>query len=245
MFSRPLLFVAILVAAAGIPYVLNNPQLKNKLAEQWQLISKGQSAANADYPATTFTTTPTASTSGGMLSWLTSSAEPQPLLPPPPPVFDFAEVLRLDVPPEFVVQRWPRVTTVLAESDLQGLRVPLVTGPNVDDLTGSLTYYFDKQRICQRVTFQGTSGDPRRLVMLCTMLHEMQGVPSLNAGLYVRVKSNQPESLLQVDYAPVVKLTSPHQAAALTLELNRPKSQYGMSTEAKQRLVFHQQTNRW
>ena len=242
MFNRPFLFLGVLAAAAVIPYVLNNPELSKTIRTQWRGLT-GSPPVAADYSFSGPPITPT--TGSGVWSWLGSNSQQPEVLPPAAPVFDFAEVLRLDVPPEFVIQRWPRVTTVLAEHDLQGLRVPLVTGPNVDDITGSLTYYFDKQRVCQRVTLQGTTGDPRRLIMLVTMAYEMQAVPSLNAGLYVVVKSNQPQSLLQVDYAPVVKATTPHQAASLALELNRPKSTYGLSAEGKQRLTYHQQTNRW
>lgn len=249
MFNRPVLFLAILAASAGIPYALNHPQLGKSLREQWtHWTSSGAtpsalsnfSAAGGGNAATTTTD------NSDWWSWLSaSSAPPQEILPPVAPVFDFQEIFRLDVQPEHILHRWPRVTTTLAENDLQGLRVPLVTGPNVDDLTGSLTYYFDKQRVCQRLSFQGTTGDPRRLVMLTTMLYELQAVPSLNAGLFVKVKSNKPESLLQIDYAPVVKATNPHQTAALMLELNRPQSPYGLSAESQQRLSFHQHTNRW
>ena len=69
------------------------------------------------------------------------------------------EVFRFDLHPKAVFARWPRVTTVLAEPALEGLRVPLVTGKDPDDLSGALTYYFDQQKVVQRITFQGYTGD--------------------------------------------------------------------------------------
>ena len=48
------------------------------------------------------------------------------------------------------MRRWPRVTTV-PQFALAGLRVPLVTGTQIDDLAGSLTYYFDRTDQVQRI----------------------------------------------------------------------------------------------
>ena len=53
------------------------------------------------------------------------------------PLPSLAEVLRLDVTVEWVLQRWPRVTTGLPQLQLQGYRVPLVTGTK-DDGRGRL-----------------------------------------------------------------------------------------------------------
>ena len=49
----------------------------------------------------------------------------------------------------------------LAELDVQGYRVPLVTGTSRDDLAGSLTYYFDKTHHVTHIHFRGTTGDPQ------------------------------------------------------------------------------------
>ena len=38
------------------------------------------------------------------------------------------EVLRFDLTPDWILHRWPRVSTGLAQLDLQGYRVPLVSG---------------------------------------------------------------------------------------------------------------------
>ena len=57
----------------------------------------------------------------------------------------FSEVIRFDIKPSWVTKRWARVSSSLAELGLEGYRVPVVTGADVNDLAGSLTYYFDKQ----------------------------------------------------------------------------------------------------
>ena len=64
----------------------------------------------------------------------------------------------------WVLARWPRVSTRLANLDLQGYRVPLVSGTADGDLAGSLTYYFNSQQRVQRITFIGSTGDARPLV---------------------------------------------------------------------------------
>ena len=73
---------------------------------------------------------------------------PRPNLPrPTTPVLSLEEVLRFDVTTAWVLSKWPRVSANLAELDMQGYRVPLVTGTGDADVAGSLTYYFNaKQR---------------------------------------------------------------------------------------------------
>ncbi|HEV3024657.1 MAG TPA: DUF6690 family protein, partial [Pirellulales bacterium] len=58
------------------------------------------------------------------------------------PVVDVQQAFRFDVTSAWVLGRWPRVSAGLSQLDLQGYRVPLVTGTKPDDLAGSLTYYF-------------------------------------------------------------------------------------------------------
>ena len=54
-----------------------------------------------------------------------------------------AEALRFDLTPQYVAQRWTRVSTSLRDRGLKGMRVPLVTGTDPTDLFGSVTYFFD------------------------------------------------------------------------------------------------------
>jgi|SRR5579863_967008 len=81
-----------------------------------------------------------------------------------PEISNFGDVFRFDMTPQAVTQRWSRVSTGLGDARLQGYRVPLVTGNDETDLAGALTYYFDGLLKLRRITFLGTTGNPRRLV---------------------------------------------------------------------------------
>lgn len=83
-----------------------------------------------------------------------------------PTEVDLADVFRFDVTPGWVMQRWPWISAGLSQLRLQGYRVPLVSGAAYDDLAGSLTYYFNAQQRVQRITFQGNTGDPNKLLRL-------------------------------------------------------------------------------
>lgn len=76
----------------------------------------------------------------------------------------FEEVFRFDYTPRMVTERWSRLSTGLGDVNLQGYRVPLVTGTEPTDLAGSLTYYFDSQPRLRRITFLGSTGDPARII---------------------------------------------------------------------------------
>jgi hypothetical protein len=85
-----------------------------------------------------------------------------------PQVQDFSEIFRFDLTPNQVMKRWQQVSASLRHLDLQGYRVPLVTGIDDTDLAGSLTYYFDPRQRLRRITFVGTTGNPLRLTHFVT-----------------------------------------------------------------------------
>jgi hypothetical protein len=136
-----------------------------------------------------------------------------------------AEVLRFDISPAWVLQRWPRVSTDLARLQLHGYRVPLVTGTSQSDVAGSLTYYFNPGQQVQHITLRGTTGDPRALI---SFLSEHYG--------YVRRPNNDPSRLvfesvnssgkpmgwMIIQSAPVVRADRPYQRYALDLTMDRP-----------------------
>ena len=74
------------------------------------------------------------------------------------PPIDLREVLRFDIDPDFVYRRFARVSTVLSDLSLDGLRVPLVSGTQAYDVAGSLTYYFDINKTLRRIQMQGGNG---------------------------------------------------------------------------------------
>jgi len=141
------------------------------------------------------------------------------------PAPGMAEVLRFDISPAWVLQRWPRVSTDLAHLQLHGYRVPLVTGTSQTDVAGSLTYYFNPSQQVQHITLKGTTGDPRAII---NFLSARYG--------YVRRPNNDPSRLvfetvnssgktigtMIVQSAPVVRADRPYQRYALDLTMDRP-----------------------
>lgn len=161
------------------------------------------------------------------------------------PVSDLSEVLRFDVTPLWVMQRWPRVTTQLASLDLEGYRVPLVTGTQFHDLAGSLTYYFDKQQTVQRITFHGYTGDETKLVELMMSKCGMRPEPTLGRGLYLTKWSGKTKSALRIKHGPVVRADAPRSRVEVELELNRPGRGYKLSDSFAESLAEEQRFGRW
>ena len=159
------------------------------------------------------------------------------------PTCDIPEAFRFDISPQWVTARWPRVTTVLAETDLQGLRVPLVTGSKSDDLAGSLTYYFDKVHVVQRISFQGNTGDERRLVGFLTQYYGMKQVPTLGKGLYMTQVHGKPLSTLHLTWPPVVAKDKPADRCEIVMELNRGNG--SASQEIQGLLDYDRRAKKW
>src|SRR5205823_12511410 len=129
-----------------------------------------------------------------------------------PATVDLGDVLRFDPTPAWVMARWPRVTAGLAELDLQGYRVPLVSGTKPDDVAGSLTYYFDKNEHVAYINFHGCTGDPRKLIALVTsrysFLKQKTDDPSL--GLYQVRWNGKALSELRIRPARVLRADQPN-----------------------------------
>lgn len=250
MLKRKLLFPVILAAAVGGPYVLMDNQWSGAAKDEIQTLWSGD-----DGPASTVSTPD----GPAPVDWSTSeynsefgtgerAERPRSQLDASltgPPVADFGEIVRFDISPAWVTSRWPRVTTVTAELGMEGLRVPVVTGTKTDDLAGSLTYYFDRYHRVQRLTFDGYTGDDRKLVAILAKYYGMVREPSLDASMYVARWNGAPTSVLRVARAPVVSADSPNSQLHVTLELNRPSREYGLSQQFVQILQRDRQTRRW
>jgi hypothetical protein len=161
------------------------------------------------------------------------------------PAADFAEILRFDITPEWLFTRWSRVSTVTADQSLKGFRVAMVTGSRVDDIAGVATYYFGRHGLMQRLTFEGRTGDTRRLTAFLTQNYGFKAEPTLGAGMYLVRWNAKPMSAMRVDYAPVVRADAPHERYTLKLEINRPDESYQMSDEFRHILGEDQETKRW
>jgi hypothetical protein len=141
------------------------------------------------------------------------------------------DVLRFDIDDRWITERWPRVSTILAEQNRQGLRVPLVTGIESTDLAGSLSYYLDKHRRVRRISFEGYTGDPSRLIKFATQQFGVHEEPTLKAGLYLARWNAYPTSAIYVRHAPVVRDDAPFTRFEVRFEINRPDAGFALSQE--------------
>lgn len=142
---------------------------------------------------------------------------------------DYREVFRFDVTPNWVKANWPRVSTGWTEDQLEGYRVPLVTGTRVNDLTGSLTFFFDAEHRVQRLRFVGNTGDASRLVELVTRYFDMELEPTRLAGLYTRRYHGKPVSVLRIAHDSVLRADRPNLQLSIVLEINNPRGSYKLS----------------
>ncbi|MGD0899609.1 MAG: DUF6690 family protein [Thermoguttaceae bacterium] len=143
-----------------------------------------------------------------------------------PRVQDLAEVLHFDVTPEWIMRRWPRVSTGGPQLQFQSYRVPLVTGTAESDLAGALTYYFNPQQQVQRIAFQGTTGDPRNLVALVESRYHFSRRLTNNpaTAVYEAVRSDgKSAGGLRVSSAGIVKAAEPLKRFDVELVLERPE----------------------
>lgn len=134
---------------------------------------------------------------------------------------DMSEVFRFETTIGWIAQRWPRISTAAGDLDLQGYRVPYTSGHRLDDVAGSLTYYFDQQHQCRRISFRGTAGDVRRFLA------------TLDAGLGARPETAEPgvhryrptapgvEGSIVVSPAEVLSSERPHERFRIQLDLAR------------------------
>jgi hypothetical protein len=142
------------------------------------------------------------------------------------PVLDLNEVFRFDLAPADVLRRWPRVSTDLPYLHLQGYRVPLVSGTNPAALAGALTYYFNAAQQVQRITFRGTTGDPRALILLLTNRYRYARRPNNDPGrLVYEAADNTRQVIGQVVIcsAPVVRQSDPYKRYDIDLAMGRPE----------------------
>ena len=136
----------------------------------------------------------------------------------------FETVFRFDLTTDWVLQRWPRVSTTTAHEHLKGYRVPLVTGTADHDLAGSLTYFFNPDQNVQRIVFQGSTGDFRPLANFVVARHGMrpQKTPDAGLHLYQAYWNGKPVSQLQVQPSGVVRTEQPQSRFEVRLTIERP-----------------------
>ncbi|MBD16402.1 MAG: hypothetical protein CMJ72_14785 [Planctomycetaceae bacterium] len=218
MFSRLLGAPVLLAAAVGVPYMATQ---ETNLDASWD-----SKPSQADISA-----------NGSDLPKLSPELTQQPQGPSNPiyatttPLegvrsMSLSEIFRFDISKEWVYQRWARKSTALAELGLFGIRVPLVSGTRLQDLAGSLTYYFDSNGLLQRISFYGNTGDTTGLVMLVVNRYgfQRQATPIASEQLYQIRNETQVFSELHTRPAPVLWANAPHKSFTVELELQRPGS---------------------
>jgi uncharacterized protein DUF6690 len=216
MVGKPGWLLALLAGTFVVPYTLCDKQFRATVAR----LLAGSESASAANPASTPSPAPG--------NTAVVSPAPMPLSPQAPPC-DLASALRFDVTPQWVTGTWPKVTTAVADTRYSGLRVPLVTGVMPDDLVGTLTYYFDNKQRLERITFAGSTADPRRLVSLVTGQYRLAPQPTLGAGLYQSKWNGKVISTLEVRQATIPSESS-RGSYEVQLDLNRADLLAGTDT---------------
>ncbi|REJ94411.1 MAG: hypothetical protein DWQ35_08420 [Planctomycetota bacterium] len=141
----------------------------------------------------------------------------------PVQVYAAEEVFTLDMTIDDILRRWPRVSTGLSELELFGYRVPLVTGIAEHDLAGSLTYYFDSGNVCQRLAFEGTTGNADELIRLLASQHNLRQAPAEGPSVYVfrSAWNGQAVSELRIRPAAIVRADQPHRRFDVSFYVSR------------------------
>ncbi len=145
-----------------------------------------------------------------------------------PPGIPMEHLLSFEVTPNWVGDNWSRVTTRLAELELQGWRVPIARDDDFE-IVGSITYYFDQQRLVQRILLHGYTNDATPFVRMAMERYGMRRVPS-SGDLFAANVDGQTIGALQCEYAAIMT-RGMNDRCELTMELNRRASKYGLSQE--------------
>ncbi|MCA9149171.1 MAG: hypothetical protein KDA92_07735 [Planctomycetales bacterium] len=248
--GRNLLFIGLLIVAVAGPYLVSEGGLLKTPADGgqpgapfWKRWWGAATPATETQPVATLTPPPGAihdapeNALGGAPLPTVVAAHRLPLPGRPvaakqlagPAGITLAEALRFDVSPNWVIQNWPRVTTQVSDVDYRGMRVPLVTGTDPDDVAGSLTYFFNAQGIAERITFVGTTGDFEPTGMYLQQLFGMQRYATTGPGIFLAFAGNQPASIMYVEDPGVQSDTHPRNRYRIEIELNAPRAGVALS----------------
>jgi hypothetical protein len=217
MFRRGIFFIAVMCAAVGIPYATTEwGKISQAFSGQTKPAAGSPGAIGAGYPMT-----------GGTLNNAPSLVS-MPGLPATdaeinaPPLVELTDALRFDVTASWILGRWPRVTAGLPDAGLQGYRVALVSGTQDNDVAGALTYYFNTNHVCQRITFQGTTGDARKLIAMLTTRYGFARQMSDDPSVYLyQIRWNgRATSELQIRPARVIRASAPTARFEVLLAMN-------------------------
>ncbi|MCI0361750.1 MAG: hypothetical protein L0211_24965 [Planctomycetaceae bacterium] len=214
MFRRPLILMSVLAAAIGVPYVALDEQVKGFVRAQLARWPGDSESSQAD---------PLAKIDGLLkpMASTTASAPGMPAAAASPATVPLEESIRFDVTPEWVTLRWPQVTSVIGDSEHLGLRVMLVSGTSPSDVAGALTYYFDQEHRVERITLDGVTGEPSRLVNYTVGRFGLRPTQTKEPGLFYSDDPNEPTSMLRLAALPIVRPEAPLARVHVTLDLKR------------------------
>ena len=243
-------YAAILAGAVGVPYALFNGDEAMQMADGWftgDAQSSEETGVNQPITRSSLSQPPTTIAAPGARSYYDPTAYgpaagmgevlyPEQATTTGPVMISLTEVLSMNVTHAWVTQRFTRITTTLADSGYDGLRVPLVTGMGETALTGSLTYYFDRNRQLQRITFHGTTGNPQELTTLLTQMLEFEQKQCLGGELYTRGWMNRVDSVCRIRPAGILHAGAQSTRYEVLLEMNRSQWKTSLSPTAKQLL---------
>lgn len=206
MIRRPAILATVLGAAIGVPYVVSNMNAK----------SSGTGGIRNTLANFTGIGVPSGVGSAPNPGSRKGNAE----------IYPLADVLRSDITTEWVYSHWNRKSAGLADPGMFGIRVPLVTGTSLDDLAGSLSYYFNSQSRLQRISLRGRTGDPTQIVNLVVQRFGFRPQPPKVPGeqLYQVIHHEKVKSELRIRPEPVLLASSPHKSYSVVLELEDPAS---------------------
>jgi hypothetical protein len=223
MISRSLAIPTLLAASVAVPYVATN-------APQWRAQWNAADSASPSVASTGQLPALGPEAARRTVAMIAPPMGPGATLYPTQtplegtPTYSIADVLRMDVTKEWVYQRWPRKSAALASLDMFGVRVPLVTGTQVYDLAGSLTYYFGPDGRVQRISFRGRTGDTTQIVALMANRYGLQPQAAAVAGeqLFQTRRGSDVISSLHTRPSPVLWSSSPHDSFTVELDLQDP-----------------------
>jgi hypothetical protein len=209
MLKKGLMVVA-LGSAIGGPYVASEwPKIKSKVFGDGKTAGS-LSAYDAKLPTTNSfgAHTSPAHTPAPVVYQHPLAVDPEKV---ETPLVTMDEAFRFNVTPQWVMSRWPRVTSGLPDAKLHGMRVSLITGLQTDDLAGALTYYFTAGQKVARLTFSGTTGNPRRFVAMAQQRFRFEPFNSQPGVEKYEIRWNgEPHSELLIRHASVVKASMPN-----------------------------------
>lgn len=152
-----------------------------------------------------------------------------------PVVTPLPDVLRFDISPSYVTQRWPRVSTNLPDLEFNGMRVPVMTGTAPHDFHGSASYYFNRSHQLERIILNGYTDDPDGLMQFVTSTYRLTEYAANGQRLFLSYFKGQPLSMLRL--RPSSISAQPSGSTEVILEINAPRDGAQLSQQSMSDLM--------